>query len=37
MIDGLHIVNWFRQKYREVQKAMGIKQPKQEKEQGFKL
>jgi hypothetical protein len=34
MVDGLHVVDWFRQKYREVQKAMGIK-PKESK--GLKL
>jgi hypothetical protein len=24
MIDGLHVVDWFRQKYREMQKVLGI-------------
>lgn len=40
MIDGLHVVDWFRHKYREMQKAIEInvnKSPKISNNRGFKL
>lgn len=40
LIDGLHVVDWFRQKYREVQKAMGIpvrERPEVNRNKGIKM
>jgi hypothetical protein len=40
MIDGLHVVDWFRQKYREMQKAMGIhlkERPEVNRNKGIKM